>query len=106
MTHFTSKLFLLVFVLFLCQNLMAAATSMNENVPDSAIQSYSIQEVEILGNHRETEIIPPKKLEGDILQGLSCQSVADAVRYFSGVQIKDYGGVGGIKTINIRVDKH
>lgn len=81
---------------------MAAATSMNENVPDSAIQSYSIQEVEILGNHRETEIIPPKKLEGDILQGLSCQSVADAVRYFSGVQIKDYGGVGGIKTINIR----
>ena len=29
-------------------------------------------------------------------------SVADAIRYFSGVQIKDYGGVGGIKTVNIR----
>ena len=29
-------------------------------------------------------------------------SVADAIRYFSGVQIKDYGGIGGLKTINIR----
>ena len=29
-------------------------------------------------------------------------SVADAIRYFSGLQIKDYGGVGGLKTVNIR----
>lgn len=29
-------------------------------------------------------------------------SVADAIRYFSGVQIKDYGGIGGLKTVNIR----
>lgn len=29
-------------------------------------------------------------------------SVADALRYFSGLQLKDYGGVGGIKTVNIR----
>jgi outer membrane cobalamin receptor len=28
--------------------------------------------------------------------------VADALRYFSGLQLKDYGGVGGIKTVNIR----
>lgn len=28
--------------------------------------------------------------------------MADALRFFSGVQLKDYGGVGGIKTINIR----
>ena len=29
-------------------------------------------------------------------------NVADALRYFSGIQIKDYGGVGGLKTVNIR----
>jgi outer membrane cobalamin receptor len=28
--------------------------------------------------------------------------VADALRYYSGVQLKDYGGVGGLKTVNIR----
>ncbi len=29
-------------------------------------------------------------------------NVADAVRNFSGVNIKDYGGIGGIKTISVR----
>ena len=33
---------------------------------------------------------------------MSSLSVADALRYFSGLQLKDYGGVGGIKTVNIR----
>ncbi|MBO7397318.1 MAG: Plug domain-containing protein, partial [Bacteroidales bacterium] len=28
--------------------------------------------------------------------------VADAIRSFSGLQLKDYGGLGGLKTINIR----
>ena len=48
------------------------------------------------------EVIPAQKLDGEELQRLNSQSVADAVRYFSGVQIKDYGGVGGIKTVDIR----
>lgn len=29
-------------------------------------------------------------------------SVADAVRRFTGVQLKDYGGAGGLKTVNVR----
>lgn len=49
-----------------------------------------------------TEIIPVQTLAGEELRRLSSNSVADALRYFSGVQVKDYGGVGGIKTINIR----
>ena len=36
------------------------------------------------------------------LEKLSVHSVADAIRYFSGVQIKDFGGIGGLKTVNIR----
>lgn len=47
-------------------------------------------------------IIPPQKLSDEELKKLSSFSVADAMRYFAGVQVKDYGGVGGIKTINIR----
>ena len=41
-------------------------------------------------------------MEGKVLEKLSVHSVADALRYFSGVQIKDYGGIGGLKTVNIR----
>ena len=41
-------------------------------------------------------------LRGDMLRNLSATSVADALKYFSGVQIKDYGGLGGLKTVNVR----
>lgn len=48
------------------------------------------------------EVIPSQTLKGDALHRLSSLSVADALRYFSGVQLKDYGGVGGLKTVNVR----
>lgn len=48
------------------------------------------------------EIIPAQRLEGEQLQRLNSHSLADALRYFAGVQIKDYGGMGGLKTINVR----
>ena len=48
------------------------------------------------------EVIPVQSLSGDKLEKLAVHSVADAIRYFSGVQIKDYGGIGGLKTVNIR----
>ena len=51
---------------------------------------------------RLEEIVPSQRLSGKRLESLSSFSVADAMRYFSGVQIKDYGGVGGLKTIDIR----
>lgn len=50
----------------------------------------------------QKEVIPVQELSGNQLQRLSSHSVADALRYFSGIQIKDYGGVGGLKTVNIR----
>ena len=48
------------------------------------------------------EIIPAQTLKGEELRKLNSFSVADAIRYFSGLQIKDYGGVAGLKTVNIR----
>lgn len=45
---------------------------------------------------------PVQILSGKELEKLNVYSVADALRYFSGVQIKDYGGIGGLKTVNIR----
>uniref|UniRef100_UPI003217AEA2 TonB-dependent receptor plug domain-containing protein n=1 Tax=uncultured Draconibacterium sp. TaxID=1573823 RepID=UPI003217AEA2 len=60
-----------------------------------------IDEVTVVAN-RFKEIIPAQTLKGKELEQLNSFSVADAIRFFSGVQIKDYGGVGGIKTVNIR----
>lgn len=51
---------------------------------------------------RYREVIPAQKLSRVELEALNSFSVADAIRYFSGVQVKDYGGIGGLKTVNIR----
>ncbi|MFC6100974.1 TonB-dependent receptor plug domain-containing protein [Olivibacter domesticus] len=45
---------------------------------------------------------PLQLLSKKQLQQLNSLSVADATRFLSGVQLKDYGGIGGLKTINIR----
>lgn len=48
------------------------------------------------------DLIPVQQLTGKELERLNAHSVADAMRYFSGVKIKDYGGIGGLKTIDVR----
>jgi vitamin B12 transporter len=53
-------------------------------------------------NIRNTSGTPAQVLSRAELEQVNSLSVADAVRYFSGVQLKDYGGVGGLKTINVR----
>lgn len=64
--------------------------------------TYLLQEVLVTAQQPNRDIIPVQTLSGDELHRLNSNSVADALRYFSGVQVKDYGGVGGIKTVNIR----
>ncbi len=64
--------------------------------------SVALPEVEVTATRPKEEIIPAQRLDGKQLEKLNSNSVADALRYFSGVQVKDYGGVGGIKTVNIR----
>ena len=69
---------------------------------DSLYRDFRIDEVEITARALTKDVIVPQTLKGEELQRLNALSVADALRYFSGVQLKDYGGVGGIKTINVR----
>jgi outer membrane cobalamin receptor len=69
-----------------------------QNESDSIRQ---LREVVVVAN-RYHEVIPSQKLSGNALKALGSFSVADAIRYFSGIQIKDYGGIGGLKTVDIR----
>lgn len=70
---------------------------------DSISQSHSLQEAVVIGHlNPYEEIIPAQTLQSGDLERLNSHSVADALRYFSGVQLKDYGGVGGVKTLDVR----
>ena len=94
-----NKRIFLILIVALCAG-SVSADSVTEN--DSIANQFRIDEVEVTARRREEPVIPVQKLEGVRLEGLSTQSVADAVRYFSGVQLKDYGGVGGLKTVDVR----
>ena len=61
-----------------------------------------VREIVVVSKPAMREVVPSQKLNGEMLERLNTHSVADALRYFSGIQLKDYGGVGGIKTVNIR----
>ncbi|MBB6271991.1 outer membrane cobalamin receptor [Pedobacter cryoconitis] len=72
---------------------------------DSVKKADELKEVSIravkLGK-RQLSASPLQILSGKDLERIGSLSVADAIRFFSGVQLKDYGGIGGLKTINVR----
>ena len=91
-----------VWVIWLLVTLVQTLPAQEQSALDSIARQLTIDEVTVSAKRREEPVIPVQKLSGTRLEGLSAQSVADAVRYFSGVQLKDYGGVGGLKTIDVR----
>ena len=101
----------LSFALFLSVVPLAATISAasvpvyeGHTTPDG-FDADSVQQLEsvyVTAHKSVPKIIPAQRLAGERLQRLGAHSVADAIRYFSGVQIKDYGGVGGLKSVNIR----
>ena len=82
---------------------MSTTPTVAQTVQRSRFDSVQhVREVVVTSHYNHKEVIPSQTLTGQQLEKLSAHSVADALRYFSGLQLKDYGGVGGIKTVNIR----
>lgn len=86
-------------ILFSTLAFWVKASTDNKEVADTTL---ALDEVMVVARRPVVEVIPSQSLSGDELKKLNSNSVADALRFFSGVQVKDYGGVGGIKTVNIR----
>lgn len=88
-----------LYILFLIT--VSILPSYASEIDAEMLDTLSLSEITITESRRK-EIISSQRLDGEMLKSLNSQSVADALRYFSGIQVKDFGGVGGIKTINIR----
>ena len=80
----------------------AQKVSEKEEAEEDSIFNYHELKGVTVTAERQHGIIPSQQLSGKELERLNGLNVADALRFFAGVQLKDYGGVGGIKTINIR----
>lgn len=90
---------------FIPANLLAQTGAVKAINSDSLNKVKQLKEVQISRvkiTRRQTSSTPLQILSGAELERLNSLSVADAVRFFSGVQLKDYGGIGGLKTINVR----
>lgn len=93
------RFLLLIVYLYVCATSLLCAQTTRIDTG----KVYRIEEVTITVKRRiMKEVIPVQTLSGLELERLSEHSVADAIRYFSGAQIKDFGGIGGLKTVNIR----
>ncbi len=103
---------LCVVVLMASSQLGVRSEELGVNHPDgntpspndsSLLTTHSpLKEVLVTDKRTLNTLIPEQSLTGKELEKMNVHSVADALRYFSGVQLKDYGGVGGIKTVNVR----
>ena len=90
-----------LFTVFLINSFCSLPMLGEEDAVVPSMPVYEMKEVTVVET-KNKEIIKPQILSEKELGRLNSQSVADALRYFSGVQVKDYGGIGGIKTVNIR----
>ena len=95
--HFISCLPLL----FWCTGIAYAEET---NKPDST-KIHPIQEVTVTEKYLNSEVrstAPLQILSAKNIEQLNVLQVSDAVKYFSGVTVKDYGGIGGLKTVSVR----
>ena len=64
-----------------------------------------LPEVVITENYRNRAVrsaLPTQILTEKAIQNLNALQISDVVKHFSGVTVKDYGGIGGLKTVSVR----
>ena len=100
--HYINLRWILCLILSLFTTLPAISQSRVRHQTSLSDTLLKLKEVTIYSNRMQKKMSPVQILSGKELEKLNVYSVADALRYFSGVQIKGYGGIGGLKTVNIR----
>src|SRR5699024_8042012 len=72
-----------------------------DTLPDYQLKAVLIQSRKIHDKELRSPT-PVQIINKESIENMNSLSVADAIRYFSGAQLKDYGGIGGLKTMNVR----
>ena len=64
--------------------------------------TQQLDEVEVQASRGQQFSTPTQTLNAEDFQRTSAIQLSDAVKYFAGAMVKDYGGIGGIKTVSVR----
>ena len=87
------KQFVYTFVLLLCP---LAASAQADSISLRGVEVTAVALDRNVGGPYSTQTLSATRLKQ-----LGIDQVADAVKHFAGVSVKDYGGIGGMKTVSI-----
>ena len=67
-------------------------------------RTEAIQEVTVTSDRttNPNSISTAKKADAALMLATGTLQVSDVLKYFSGATVKDYGGIGGLKTVSVR----
>lgn len=98
------RTFTKVILAVLCITYVSAPLFAQQQKVDTT-HTYTIPEITVSDLYQTREVrsaAPLQILTKDALKNLQALQVSDAVKHFAGVTVKDYGGIGGLKTVSIR----
>ena len=93
-----------LFVVALCLMLYCNATFAQTPDPDT-LKVENLDKMYIVGTAKPSstkQSVPIQTMDKKSFEKLGIQDLYEAVRTFSGVSIRDYGGIGGVKTVSVR----
>ncbi|MGN0309473.1 MAG: TonB-dependent receptor, partial [Bacteroides sp.] len=98
---------LLLSLVVAVSTLCTAPATVAQTLPSDTItgKTHRIDDVTVTAPRRRaliTTTVPVQQLGKQELQQLGIQDMADAVRRFAGANVRDYGGIGGLKTVSVR----
>lgn len=79
---------------------LSPSIAMSQEVGARLLDSLLVSESSVRGAADSST--PLQRLSGSDLVRLGVTNVGDALKHMSGVTVKDYGGIGGLKTVGVR----
>ena len=91
-----------LFYLFVCGALCCVAAVSAQEQDTLQYLLPEVDAVEVVLPATVTSPVPVKHASREGIARLGHAGVADVLKYMSGVTVRDYGGVGGLKTVSVR----
>ena len=77
-----------------------------QNTTDSLnSDSRALHQVVVEGHRTPVNVAvthPQQEMDREQMEQLGVTSIADAAKRFAGTNVRDYGGIGGMKTVSVR----
>lgn len=79
---------------------VTASAQERDTMPERKIDEVTVSAYRM--PRQVTATVPVQAISGEKIKTLGLQNIADAVRRFAGTTVRDYGGIGGMKTVSVR----